>query len=55
MADEANKSQGVENATIQRLIKETGITEEQARELISFIGIEWPSLFREARLLTKKR
>ena len=36
---------------VERLVREAGITEEQARELISMIGLEWSSLLREARLI----
>jgi len=41
----------VESFTVQRLIAETGITEAQAIELIAFLGLNWSSLVREARLL----
>lgn len=36
------------------LVRETGITEEQARELIDLIGIDASSLLREARLMKKR-
>lgn len=36
-----------------RLVKETGITETQARDLIHLIGHDWPSLIREAKILAK--
>jgi len=39
---------------LRRLIEETGITEDQGRELIGFLGLDWSSLLREARILTKK-
>jgi len=39
---------------IRRLIEETGITRDQAQELIMRLGAEWPSLVREAHLLRKK-
>ncbi|MER9580931.1 hypothetical protein [Mesorhizobium sp. M0276] len=42
------------DAVIQRLVHETGITEEQARDLVSILGITlWSSLVREARLLNR--
>lgn len=41
------------NAWIDRLVKEIGITERQARELISLLGLNWSSLVREAKLLRK--
>jgi hypothetical protein len=36
---------------IQKLLEETGITEEQALELISLLGSNWPSLVREAKAI----
>jgi len=52
MADEPTKSQSIENAAVQRLAKETGITEAQASELVAFLGPNnWPSLLREARII----
>ena len=37
--------------TVKRLVKQTGITEAQALELIYLVGLNWPSLVREARTL----
>ncbi|PBC04669.1 hypothetical protein CK220_10545 [Mesorhizobium sp. WSM3860] len=39
---------------VRRLGVETGITDEQARELIRLIGTDWPSLLREARFLKRR-
>ena len=39
---------------VQRLVRETGITEPQARELVIFLGANWSSLVREARLIRKQ-
>jgi hypothetical protein len=39
---------------VRFLMKETGITEGQARDLVDMIGIDPNSLLREARLLKKK-
>ena len=39
---------------VRFLMKETGITEAQARDLVDMIGIDASSLLREARLLKKK-
>ena len=36
---------------VQRLAKDTGITEKQALELILLLGLNWASLVREAKLL----
>jgi hypothetical protein len=55
MPDEPRKPQESEAQVIQRLVKEIGITAEEARELVSVLGHDWPSLVREARLLTRKR
>jgi hypothetical protein len=40
---------------VRFLVRETGITEEQARELIELIGNDPASLLREARLLKKRK
>lgn len=39
------------NEVVRRLIADTGISEAQARELVTLIGMDWSSLVREARLL----
>ena len=39
---------------VRRLLNEVDITEEQARELIDFLGYNWSSLLREARILAGK-
>jgi hypothetical protein len=49
MADEAEN-----RAVIRRLVRETGITVDQARFLVSILGNDWPSLVREARLILKQ-
>lgn len=38
-------------ALAARLVAETGISTSQARELILFLGANWSSLVREAKLL----
>lgn len=40
---------------VTRLVAETGITESQARELLSILRGNWSSLVREARLLRPTR
>lgn len=50
MADEAENKRGLE-AVIRRLVRETGITIDQARFLVSILGNDWPSLVREAHLI----
>jgi hypothetical protein len=54
MADDSDKPQAMAQV-VQRLVRETNITVEQARELVSLLGHNWPSLMREARLLIQKR
>ena len=39
----------------RRLADETGITYAQAKELVDLLGLNWPSLLREARMLNPKR
>ncbi|TPL99494.1 hypothetical protein FJ943_13560 [Mesorhizobium sp. B2-3-10] len=47
--DDAGDSEKPPQASlIERLIRETGISEEQAIELVLFLGREWSSLVREA-------
>ncbi|WP_181180595.1 hypothetical protein [Mesorhizobium sp. B2-4-6] len=48
MAQESDRS------LVQRLLEETGITEEQALELISLLGANWSSLLREAKAIKDK-
>jgi hypothetical protein len=38
---------------VRRLVEETGISKDQARELIEMIGTDWASLLREARFLKR--
>lgn len=53
MTDEPNSPNSAVSA-VARLVAETGITEAQARELILFLGYNWSSLMREARLLKRE-
>ena len=53
MSDLPSKPQGA-HPMLYRLMKDTHITEDQARELIALIGPEWSSLVREARILASK-
>jgi hypothetical protein len=55
MADDPDKPQAMGHVVIQRLVRETNISVEQARELVSLLGHNWPSLMREARVLIQKR
>jgi hypothetical protein len=38
-------------AAAERLVTETGITEAEATDLVGILGVNWPSLIRESRLL----
>ncbi|AZO45657.1 hypothetical protein EJ076_33580 [Mesorhizobium sp. M7D.F.Ca.US.005.01.1.1] len=49
MADEPVGRPDATGGLVSRLVREAGITEAQARELISFRGPNWSSLLREAR------
>jgi hypothetical protein len=49
MTEKQNPS--VFEGLVKRLMAETGISETQARELVSMLGAEWASLVREARML----
>ena len=40
---------------IKRLVQETGITEAEASDLVTLLGMDWSSLVREARVLKMKR
>ena len=40
---------------VKRLVKETCISEWQALELIQFLGLNWSSLVREAKILARIR
>jgi hypothetical protein len=51
MADEQDRAPNSPEIVVRRLVKETGITEEQARELIFLLGLHWASLLREAKAL----
>lgn len=53
MSDEWREGE-VNGILAKRLVRETGITEAQARELIEALGANWPSLVREARLIRKE-
>ena len=55
MADDPDKPKSMHGPVVSRLVKETGVTEEQARELIALLGMNWSSLLREARQLNRKR
>ncbi|WP_181174858.1 hypothetical protein [Mesorhizobium sp. B2-8-9] len=37
---------------VRRLVAQTGITEAQALELVSLLGLNWASLMREAKVMT---
>jgi hypothetical protein len=39
---------------VLRLMNETGIQKELARELVELIGTDWNSLLREARFLERR-
>ncbi|GLQ76743.1 hypothetical protein GCM10007881_02580 [Mesorhizobium huakuii] len=56
MVEEQGKPLTGYNLIVRRLVEDTGITEDQARELIAFLGLNnWASLMREARMMAGKR
>jgi len=55
MVDEQGRPPAATDDMARRLARETGITEAQARELIDFLGLNWASLLREARMLKNRK
>ncbi|MDX8500885.1 hypothetical protein RFM99_21040 [Mesorhizobium sp. VK4C] len=51
--ERAERVQAQKDFRVQFLVRETGITEAQARDLIKMLGDSPNSLLREARLLAK--
>ena len=52
MAKQPDKTDDLSRAgTIERLVRETGITEGEASDLLTVLGTDWSSLVREARIL----
>ncbi|MDX8438366.1 hypothetical protein [Mesorhizobium australafricanum] len=51
MGRDGRAEQGQIEILVARLVKETNISEKQARDLIEMIGTDWASLLREARFL----
>ncbi|WP_245468294.1 hypothetical protein [Mesorhizobium sp. M1D.F.Ca.ET.043.01.1.1] len=52
--DNPGLHEGAIDVLADRLVREAGVTKEQARELIRLIGIDWNSLLREAYFLKKR-
>ena len=55
MTDEQGRPPGALDDLVRRLVDETGITDAEAAELVAFLGRNWASLLREARILAGKR
>jgi len=56
MAGQPEKPPTINDPVVQRLIQETGITPDQALDLVRLLGgSSWSSLLREARSLGRKR
>ncbi|WP_245517211.1 MULTISPECIES: hypothetical protein [unclassified Mesorhizobium] len=51
--DKLGLHEGAIEVLADRLVREAGVTKEQARELIKLIGTDWNSLVREAYFLKK--
>jgi len=55
MSDVPEKLDGAgDDGLLKRLIRETGITEAEASDLVMMLGPNWSSLVREARLLKRR-
>ncbi|SFP86670.1 hypothetical protein SAMN03159463_05025 [Mesorhizobium sp. NFR06] len=54
MPERDDKAADLANA-VERLVRETGVTKQQAAELILLIGMNWASLIREAKILRASR
>ncbi|RVD57595.1 hypothetical protein EN828_05525 [Mesorhizobium sp. M2D.F.Ca.ET.185.01.1.1] len=52
--DRKGNGQQTDESLIAKLVREAGITEQQASELVRLIGTDWESLLREARFLKKR-
>ncbi len=52
---EPDKPDNLAAGVIKQLVQETGVTEAQAADLVTLIGINWSSLVREARILNRNR
>jgi hypothetical protein len=52
--DVAKPPQADNGFAVRRLVDETGITDIEALDLISVLGLNWSSLVREARILKPK-
>ncbi|WP_442581744.1 hypothetical protein ACSBOB_07130 [Mesorhizobium sp. ASY16-5R] len=53
--DRQDSIEEIRAALIRRLERETGISEDQAREIIAAIGANYPMLIREARNMQRYR
>lgn len=45
------RSNSSKRGTVMRLVREIGVTEAQAWELVTLLGTDWGSLIREAKIL----
>jgi hypothetical protein len=48
------KNNSTEAGLVERLVREIGVTESQARQLIALLGTDWGSLAREAKILLRR-
>ncbi|RWE83141.1 MAG: hypothetical protein EOS63_05485 [Mesorhizobium sp.] len=55
MTDTLGRPENARAYIIQRLMEETGISVEEAKELIGVLGFEWPSLLREAHIIAERK
>ena len=56
MTYEPRMLQANDSFVVERLVKETGVTLEDARVLVTLLGVSsWNSLLREAKLIMRSR
>jgi hypothetical protein len=55
MADNQNVPQAPFGSVAQRVVREIGISQAEARDLVFLLGANWSSLLREGRLLIRNR
>ena len=54
MPKEPDKADSGRAWLVKRLVQEAGITEAEATDLVTLLGMDWSSLLREARILKMK-
>ncbi|PBC09487.1 hypothetical protein CK230_15295 [Mesorhizobium sp. WSM3859] len=55
MTETPERPENARSYTIQRLMEETGISVEEAQQLIFLLGFEWSCLLREGHIIAKRK